>query len=101
MAVAYIDLKTIGSVASHEAPNGPLGGLGQLPDLHRAVPKDPVIPFANFGMTDDHIRQIFKLMANPNKRVLILKAGTGVGEGCSTDRFAIRPQSLTATALAS
>lgn len=32
-------------------------------------------------------------------RVHVLKAGTGAGEGCSTDRFAIRPQSLTVTAL--
>ncbi|MDB5923457.1 MAG: hypothetical protein JWN13_2393 [Betaproteobacteria bacterium] len=32
-------------------------------------------------------------------RVHVLKVGTGVGEGCSTDRFAIRPQSLTITAL--
>lgn len=31
-------------------------------------------------------------------RVHVVKTGAGAGEGCSTDRFAIRPQSLTITA---
>jgi hypothetical protein len=31
-------------------------------------------------------------------RVHIVRAGAGVGEGCSTDRFALRPQSITVTA---
>ncbi|MBF6621604.1 MAG: hypothetical protein ITG02_15410 [Patulibacter sp.] len=80
LAVAYIDLKTIGEVADRENPMGPLGGLGPLPTVHRPVPKAAPIPFSKFGMTDDHVREIYKKMANPQKRVLILKAGTGTGK---------------------
>ena len=34
LAVAYIDLETVGEVADRENPTGPLGGLGPLPDAH-------------------------------------------------------------------
>ena len=37
MAVAYIDLQTVGEVADRENPTGPLGGLGPLPDRARGV----------------------------------------------------------------
>jgi HrpA-like RNA helicase len=80
LAVAYIDLQTIGEVADRQNPMGPLGGLGPLPDLHKPVPKAADIPFAKFGMTDDQVREIYRRMSNPDKRVLILRAGTGTGK---------------------
>lgn len=80
LAVSYIDLETIGEVANPRNPNGPLGGLGALPEMHTPRPKAPKIPFDNFGMTDSEVRDIFELMADPDRRVLILKAGTGTGK---------------------
>ena len=38
MAVAYIDLQTVGEVADRENPTGPLGGLGPLPGAHDVGP---------------------------------------------------------------
>lgn len=80
LAVAYIDLQTIGEVADRQNPTGPLGGLGPLPDLHKPLPKAASVPFANFGMKDDQVRDIYRKLSNPDKRVLILKAGTGTGK---------------------
>lgn len=80
LAVAYIDLQTIGEAIPRESPTGPLGGLGPLPGPHRAVPKAPEIPFSKFGMNDVDIREIFRKLSNEDKRVLILKAGTGTGK---------------------
>ena len=80
LAVAYIDLQTIGEVTDRQNPMGPLGGLGPLPDLHKPLPKSAEIPFAHFGMKDDDVHEIYRKMSNPDKRVLILKAGTGTGK---------------------
>ncbi|MBM7804189.1 HrpA-like RNA helicase [Geodermatophilus bullaregiensis] len=80
LAVAYIDLKTIGEVVDRDSPMGALGGLGPLPDVHTPIPKEPRIPFSKFGMKDHHVREIFQKMTDPNKRVLVLKAGTGTGK---------------------
>lgn len=38
LAVAYIDLKTVGEVADRENPTGPLGGLGPLPPHTKKFP---------------------------------------------------------------
>lgn len=78
LAVAYIDLHTIGEVRDRASPTGPLGGLGALPDLHRAHDVDIDLAPYEFGMTDSHIIQMLTLLKD--KRVLILKAGTGTGK---------------------
>ncbi len=46
LAVAYIDLETVGEVADRENPSGPLGGLGPLPDVHKS-PTPPASTSAN------------------------------------------------------
>lgn len=78
LAVPYVDLQTIGEVLDRENPTGPLGGLGQLPATH--TPKEIEVDLGprKFGMTDDHIRTMLELLSE--KRVLILKAGTGTGK---------------------
>jgi HrpA-like RNA helicase len=80
LAVAYIDLQTIGEVSDRTSPMGPLGGLGPLPDLHEPREKLATTPFSKFGMTDEQVRKIYVKMSNPDKRVLVLKAGTGTGK---------------------
>lgn len=80
LAVAYIDLQTIGEVTDRQSPMGPLGGLGPLPDLHVPRQKLAATPFSKFGMTDDQVREIYGRMSDPEKRVLVLKAGTGTGK---------------------
>lgn len=80
LAVAYIELQTIGEVAGGQNPVGPLGGLGPLPDLHTPRRTAASIPFSKFGMNDDDVREIYRRMSDPDKRVLILKAGTGTGK---------------------
>ena len=62
----------------------PIAGTSQLVTFAAGV-----VNTASFTVNDSY-RDV---------RVHIVKAGAGAGEGCSTDLFAIRPQSLTITAL--
>ena len=79
MAVAYIDLQTVGEVADRENPTGPLGGLGPLPAAHEVVPRTSYdLQEVKVGMTDEHVTKMITLLRD--KRVLILKAGTGTGK---------------------
>lgn len=79
MAVAYIDIRTVGEVADRQSPKGPLGGLGPLPDKHVEVPNTSYdLMEANVGMTDAHALEMIRLLRE--KRVLVLKAGTGTGK---------------------
>jgi hypothetical protein len=79
MAVAYIDLQTVGEVADRENPTGPLGGLGPLPAAHEVVPGTCYdLQEVKVGMTDEHVTKMITLLRE--KRVLILKAGTGTGK---------------------
>ena len=79
MAVAYIDLQTVGEVADRENPTGPLGGLGPLPAAHEVVPGTSYdLQDVKVGMTDEHVTKMITLLRE--KRVLILKAGTGTGK---------------------
>lgn len=79
IAVAYIDLRTVGEVRDRKNPTGPLGGLGRLPDRHEFVPNTSYpLQDVNVGMTDAHIVEMVRLLRD--KRVLILKAGTGTGK---------------------
>lgn len=79
MAVAYIDIKTVGEVSDRQNPRGPLGGLGPLPDKHTEVEGTTYnLMEANVGMTDDHALEMIRLLRD--KRVLVLKAGTGTGK---------------------
>lgn len=79
LAVAYIDLQTVGEVADRENPTGPLGGLGPLPTAHEVVPNTSYdLQEVRVGMTDAHITEMVRLLRE--KQVLILKAGTGTGK---------------------
>ena len=79
LAVAYIDLQTVGEVANRENPTGPLGGLGPLPTTHEVVPKTTYdLQEVRVGMTDAHVTKMVELLRQ--KQVLILKAGTGTGK---------------------
>lgn len=79
MAVAYIDIKTVGEVSDRQNPKGPLGGLGPLPDKHVEVEGTSYnLMEANVGMTDEHALKMIRLLRD--KRVLVLKAGTGTGK---------------------
>jgi HrpA-like RNA helicase len=78
MAVAYIDLQTIGEIADRTKPTGPLGGLGELPDKHEPVRQEADLAPYQFGMTDLDMLEILELLRD--RRVLILKAGTGTGK---------------------
>jgi HrpA-like RNA helicase len=81
MAVAYIDLATVGEVAHRLAPTGPLGGLGPLPDAHASGGAEPVdLGRFGFGMDESHIRRMLACLADLERRVLIVKAGTGTGK---------------------
>jgi ribosomal protein S1/HrpA-like RNA helicase len=80
IAVAYIDLETVGEVADRENPTGPLGGLGPLPGAHAAVDGGVDLEQFGFGMDDSHIREMLEKLSDPNRRVLVLKAGTGTGK---------------------
>lgn len=80
LAVAYIDLETVGEVTDRENPTGPLGGLGPLPDAHEPRPGSTDLERFGFGMDDDHIREMLEKLSDPQRRVLILKAGTGTGK---------------------
>ncbi len=79
MAVAYIDLRTVGEVADRENPTGPLGGLGPLPVAHEVLPGTSYdLQDVKVGMTDNHVMRMIRLLRY--KQVLILKAGTGTGK---------------------
>ena len=79
MAVAYIDLQTVGEVRDRQNPTGPLGGLGPLPTAHEVVPETSYdLQDVKVGMTDEHVTAMITLLRE--KRVLILKAGTGTGK---------------------
>lgn len=79
MAVAYINLQTVGEVADRQNPTGPLGGLGPLPVAHEVVAGTSYdLQQVKVGMTDEHVTQMITLLRR--KRVLILKAGTGTGK---------------------
>jgi HrpA-like RNA helicase len=81
MAVAYIDLATVGEVSDRQNPTGPLGGLGALPEAHSDAGAEPVdLGKFGFGMDESHIRQILEFLSDPVQRVLIVKAGTGTGK---------------------
>lgn len=80
IAVAYVDLETVGEVSDRVNPTGPLGGLGELPATHRAKPVSVDLSKRQFGMTDDDIRKALRLLGNDKTRVLVLKAGTGTGK---------------------
>jgi hypothetical protein len=81
LAVAYIDLETVGEVADRENPSGPLGGLGPLPDVHKIADTSGVdLGKFGFGMDESHIRKMLDSLADPERRVLIVKAGTGTGK---------------------
>lgn len=79
LAVAYVDLVTIG-VVDRQNPTGPLGGLGELPAAHRPKPVSVDLAKRQFGMTDDDIRKALRKLGNDQTRVLVLRAGTGTGK---------------------
>jgi HrpA-like RNA helicase/predicted RNA-binding protein YlqC (UPF0109 family) len=80
MAVPYIDLQTIGTVLDPEDPTGPFGGLGPMPGAHE-ITSDPVdLGQFRFGMEESDIMEMLGYLANPETRVLIVKAGTGTGK---------------------
>ena len=78
LAVAYIDVETIGEVADRQSPTGALGGLGPLPGVHES--REHVTDLANlqFGLTDAHINELLEALTV--KRVAVLVAGTGTGK---------------------
>ncbi|HQZ33543.1 MAG TPA: S1 RNA-binding domain-containing protein, partial [Ilumatobacteraceae bacterium] len=79
MAVAYVDLQTVGEVADRENPTGPLGGLGPLPTAHKKVEGTTYdLQEVRVGMTDAHVEEMISMLRD--KQVLILKAGTGTGK---------------------
>lgn len=81
IAVAYIDLETVGEVLDRATPSGPLGALGPLPDAHRTADTDGVdLGNFGFGMNEDDIRRMLTSLADPRQRVLVVKAGTGTGK---------------------
>jgi predicted RNA-binding protein with RPS1 domain len=81
VAVAYIDLATVGEVADRNDPTGPLGGLGPLPEAHRVADTPPVdLGAFGFGMDETHIRAMLESLSDPERRVLVVKAGTGTGK---------------------
>ena len=80
MAVPYIDLQTIGTVLNPSDPSGPFGGLGPMPDAHKLTVASVDQDKFGFGMNELHIQEILTKLANPNTRVLVVKAGTGTGK---------------------
>lgn len=81
MAIAYIDLETVGEVLDRGNPAGPLGGLGPMPEAHGFGANEPVdLGTFGFGMDESHIQRILENLADPAKRVLVVKAGTGTGK---------------------
>ena len=78
LAVAYIDLLTIGQVENRRNPTGPLGGLGPLPAQHQDRKREVDLGKFQMGMSDEDIGQILRGLAT--KRVAIIEAGTGTGK---------------------
>ncbi|MCY1674998.1 S1 RNA-binding domain-containing protein [Pseudarthrobacter sp. SL88] len=79
LAVAYIDLETVGEVADRANPTGPLGGLGPLPSVHEEVEGTSYdLQEVRVGMTDKHVEEMVEKLRE--KQVLIVKAGTGTGK---------------------
>jgi HrpA-like RNA helicase len=94
LAVAYIDLKTVGEVADPESPTGPLGGLGPLPLAHEQVPGTGYnLEEVRVGMTDEHVVEMVAKLRN--RQVLILKAGTGTGKSTFAPYRLMDPPSAT------
>jgi ribosomal protein S1/HrpA-like RNA helicase len=82
MAVAYVDLATLGeAVGAHETggPTGPFGGLGPLPDSHKREERSADLAKYEFGMNDRDIVEILETLRG-EQRVLVLRAGTGTGK---------------------
>jgi HrpA-like RNA helicase len=78
-AVAYVDVKAIGSVDPAN-PTGPLGGLGPLPVTHERDRNAEVkLMEFQFGLTDDDIIDLLDGLSH-GKRVAVLEAGTGTGK---------------------
>ena len=74
---------------------GRSAAFGPLPDVHTPIAKTPMIPFSKFGMKDHHVRQIFDKLSSPEKRVLVLKAGTGTGKSTfGPFRFLVPPDGV-------
>ena len=84
MAVPYIDLQTIGEALGahdHDGPTGPFGGLGPMPAAHVMAKPNPVdFDKFGFGMDVSHVQQILTVLANPDTRICVVKAGTGTGK---------------------
>lgn len=78
VAVAYIDIETLGEVRNGENPSGPLGGLGPLPGEHRLRKEQVDLGRYGFGMHDNHVRKALRKLAD--RPVLVLRAGTGTGK---------------------
>ncbi|MBQ1065215.1 DEAD/DEAH box helicase [Micromonospora sp. D75] len=98
IAVAYIDLETVGEIADRTNPTGPLGGSGPLPTVHEIVENTSYdLQKVNVGMTDEHIVEMIRLLRE--RRVLILKAGTGTGKSTFAPYRLMDPPSESQTGL--
>jgi HrpA-like RNA helicase len=87
IAVAYIDLETIGEAAgrnSRNGPTGPLGGLGPLPVEHRPIDHTSDLKRFEMGLTDNDIVVLLDAIApkpgGATKQVAVVEAGTGTGK---------------------
>lgn len=82
MAVAYIDLDTVGYAVDYDetGPTGPFGGLGPMPAKHGLIEGTADLGDFGFGMDESHIRDMLDFLENPEQRVLVVKAGTGTGK---------------------
>ena len=76
MAVAYIDLQTIGEVADRRTPPGRSAASARCRRARDRRRDQSTFKFG-FGMTDAHVTKILELLLE--KQVLVLKAGTGTG----------------------
>jgi len=106
MAVAYLDVETLGvalGADSPKGPTGPFGGLGPLPGNHAREPRSANLAEFEFGMDDCDIVKMLEILRT--KRVLVLRAGTGTGKStfgpfrlmdppttADLDRLGIRPK---------
>ncbi|MFF2300274.1 S1 RNA-binding domain-containing protein [Arthrobacter sp. NPDC058127] len=100
LAVAYVDLKTVGEVADRNNPTGPLGGLGPLPTSHEEVEGTSYdLQEVRVGMTDEHVAEMIEKLRE--KQVLILKAGTGTGKSTFAPYRLMDPPPSTLTSVPS